>query len=329
MKLLLVELTRLRWRRAVLILLALCFAVPALILVTLAWDTRPVSDADLRHAQQQVDRDRAQMQPQIDDCIAHPGQFGMPRDLPAAEIEANCREMMEPQLEWYLYRPQLDLAEQRQETGIGVIVVLLGLVMLIATTFVGHDWNSGSMSNQLLFEPRRLRVWGAKALIVFTTGLVASGLALAAYWGALNVISDRRDLVVSPVAWELIRESAMSGALIAAAAGLGAYALTMLFRSTVATLGIMFGVSVAGSILTMAILGERGQRWLLPTNLQAFVLDGYEYWDATKCGDGMSFGDESRCMSVITRADASVLFLVLLVLAVALSTWSFRRRDVP
>ena len=46
-------------------------------------------------------------------------------------------------------------------SGLAVVVSHL-LLVLVGTTFVGHDWNSGSMSNQLLFEPRRLRVWAAK-----------------------------------------------------------------------------------------------------------------------------------------------------------------------
>ena len=45
--------------------------------------------------------------------------------------------------------------------------MLVTLVMLLAgTTFAGHDWNTGSMGNQLLFEPRRARVWGAKLAAV-------------------------------------------------------------------------------------------------------------------------------------------------------------------
>lgn len=328
MKLLLVELTRLRWRRAILILLALCFVVPALIFATQTWDSRPYSAAEMESLRAEQ---TSMFQGQIDDCIDNPEMwFGPADDMSADEVAQMCNEMMgDPEGNFYLERQPLDLAQVRHESGFGVITVLLGLVMLIGTTFVGHDWNSGSMSNQLLFEPRRLRVWGAKAFIVFTVGLAVSALALAAYWGALNVVSDQRNLVVAPETWELIRESAARGALIAAAAGLGAYAMTMLFRSTVATLGIMFGVSVAGSILTMAILGNRGERWLLPTNLQAFVMDGYEYWDPTKCGDGAYYGDEARCMTTITQGDASVFFLVLLVLGVALSVWSFRRRDVP
>ena len=42
-----VELTRLRWRRAVLLLLVLAVAIPAFIGVAQAWSTRPVSEGEI------------------------------------------------------------------------------------------------------------------------------------------------------------------------------------------------------------------------------------------------------------------------------------------
>jgi ABC-2 type transport system permease protein len=329
MKLLAVELTRLRWRRAVLILLGVSFVVPAIIWAGLMWNTRPVSDADLRQAQQQVDRDLAAMQGEIDRCIQHPRQYGINKDLDEAILRGRCEEMMgRPQIDWYLYRPQLDVAQERTNTGGGVITVLIGLVMLIGTTFVGHDWNSGSMSNQLLFEPRRLRIWGAKALIVFVVGLVTSALALAGFWAATAAVAAQRDLVVAPGTWDLIRDSAARGALLAALAGVGAYALTMLFRSTVATLGIMFGVSVGASILIVVIAQEQAERWLPSSNVYAWLFDGYEYWDESLCRGGYS-GDGSQCMAHLSQSAGATYLVAILAVAVLLSLWSFRRRDVP
>ena len=53
--LLLVELTRLRWRRAVACLLVACLLVPAAIWVGTAWDTRPFSDSAPKIARASVD----------------------------------------------------------------------------------------------------------------------------------------------------------------------------------------------------------------------------------------------------------------------------------
>jgi ABC-2 type transport system permease protein len=333
-KLLLVELTRLRWRRAALVLLAACFLVPALVWGGWMWNTRPVSDADLRQAQAQVDqfRDDPSLQREIDRCVQHPRQYGVPPDADEASLREACAEMMGPTIEMYLYREQLDIAQGRIDTGAGVITILIGLIMLIGTTFIGHDWNSGSMSNQLLFEPRRIRVWGAKALIVFGVGLVTSLLALAGFWAATAAVAAQRNLTVPPGTWDLIRDSALRGVLLASLAGVGAYALTMLFRSTVATLGIMFGVSVGGSILIAVILQEHAERWMLYSNVYAWLFDGYDFYDESLCRGGFSgnySGDGSECMAHLSQSAGASYLLVILVVSVALSVWSFRRRDVP
>ena len=76
MRLLGVELTRLRWRRAVVLLLLACLVVPGVIFAATAWNTRPVSGAELAHAQQQVDRmrDEPGHQPSDPALRAAPGE---------------------------------------------------------------------------------------------------------------------------------------------------------------------------------------------------------------------------------------------------------------
>ena len=326
-RLLSVELTRLRWRRAVIVLLVGCVLVPTLIWVGVAWNTRPVSGAELRDAQQQVERESQQpyVKQEINRCIKHPGQYGVDPDDP----EASCREMVEPRLDWFLYRPQLDVADQREDSGLGVVTILVALVMLLGTTFVGHDWVSGSMSNQLLFEPRRLRIWAAKGVVVFLAGLVVSALVLAAYWGAIWLLAESRDLQASGHQWDLIRHSAMRGSVLVALAGFGGYALTMLFRSTVATIGVMFASAVGGSLVIVAVLGEEGQRWLVTSNFSAVLFNGYEF------STGEAFCESTAAGTVCTgfehvTLEAGALYLgALAIVAAALSVWSFRQRDVP
>jgi hypothetical protein len=111
--------------------------------------------------------------------------------------------------------------------------------------------------------------------------------------------------------------------------GLLGYALTMLFRSTVATLSLMFGVAIAGSLVILAVLGEGATRWLLPTNFLAFVLGGFTYYDESACSyspDGMVTG---MCERHLSAMDGGVLLAVIMVVAVVLSMWSMQRRDVP
>ncbi|MFA6298591.1 MAG: hypothetical protein WC642_05455, partial [Nocardioides sp.] len=258
-RLLHVELTRLRWRRAVLLLLAAAVVVPTLIAATLIWDTRPPS-------QVQLDVARANGAAEIARCEKRPGQFGVSdRD--------RCEEQV---VGWYTHNQPLRLGQERGETGLAVVAVLTLLVMLAGTTFAGHDWNSGSMSNQLLFEPRRGRVWAAKALVVLVTSFVISAVVSATYWSALWMVARSRDLRVPDGVLVDCLEFALRGSVFAAVAALGAFAMTMLFRSTVATVGILFGVVLAGSLF-FAALGV-SERWFPHKNVAAIIKDGTRYY---------------------------------------------------
>ena len=326
MRLLGVELTRLRWRRAAVVLLLACVLIPAVLFAGLAWNTRPVSEADLRQAQQEVERYAATMEQDVESCLASPRRHGIPR---SEDPERLCREFYgeEPQVDWFLHRPQLDVEREREGTGLGVVTILIGLVMLLGTTFAGHDWNSGSMSNQLLFEPRRARVWTAKAMAVLLAGLVTAAVVLTGWWGAVWMLAESRDLTTAPETWEQVREGVGRAVPLVAGAGLGAYALTMFFRSTVATLGVLFAVAIGGNLLLVAVLGEQATRWLLPTNVMAVLLDGLTYYDPSiACPPRERFCDQQ---AMLTLAGGATYLGVLLLVAVLASVWSFRRRDVP
>ena len=64
----------------------------------------------------------------------------------------------------------------------------------------------------------------------------------------------------------------LRGTLLAVGAALLGYSLTMLFRSTVVTLGILFGVAVASTIIIGVLpLDGENERYMLHTNVAAFV----------------------------------------------------------
>ena len=337
MRLVAVELTRLRWRRAVVILLAGCVIIPALLWAGLAWGTRPVSDAEIAQAKEMVAQNMAGNQEALDQCVANPEDFDVPAD---GDTEQLCQEYMgigtADDYRWYLTRQPLDVAGERGGTGIAVISLLAALAMLVGTTFAGHDWNSGSMSNQLLFEPRRRRVWLAKAAAVFVTSLVVSAVALALWWAAVWLLAGVRDVQVTQHVWGTIAASAARGSLLAAGAAVAGYALTMFFRSTVATLGVMFAVAVAGQAVFVAVIGESAMRWVLPTNIAAFLFNGYHYYDGSSSGvdDCVDVGNGAiECggggMAHLSLTFGATYLLVILGICVVLSLWSFQRRDVP
>jgi len=121
------------------------------------------------------------------------------------------------------------------------------------------------------------------------------------------------------------------GAVLVAAIAvsrLPGHELTMLFRSTVATLSLMFGAAIAGSLLIIAVLGEGATRWMLPTNFLAFVLGGFTHFDGSACMSSPDGMVSESCERHVSTTDGGVFLAAIVVLAVLLSMWSRQRRDV-
>ncbi len=160
--------------------------------------------------------------------------------------------------------------------------ILAVLLLLAAATYVGADWNSGSMSNQLLFEPRRTRVWAAKAAILALAALVVGLVVQALFWLAIRALAASRDLDVAPDVWDPVPGIVLRGTLLVVGAALLGFSLTMLFRSTVVTLGILFGVAVASTIIIGVLpLDGENERYMLHTNVAAFVQHGADYYNSS------------------------------------------------
>jgi ABC-2 type transport system permease protein len=319
-----VELTRLRWRRAILVLLAACIIVPGVIFAVTAWNTRPVSDAELRAAQHQVDRleHRGQFARELRSCQQHPERFGV-------SSSEDCASQVGPQVAWFLSRAPLDVRDLSRSLGPTVIALLAGLLMLLGTTFAGADWSSGSMSNQLLFEPRRLRVWVAKAGAVLLVAGVTGAVVLAGFWSAVLLLASSRGIDVTPHLTSFIRGESLRGVALIAAGALAAYAVTMFFRSTVATLGVLFGVALVGSLL-LAALGV-SIRWFPHANVAAWILDGFRYYVNPPASCRAGQGSAAACSGehTLTMTHAAAYLGTFLVVALALSAAAFRRRDIP
>jgi ABC-2 type transport system permease protein len=324
-RLLQVELNRLRWRRAVVILLAAAIVVPVVIFVAVAIETRPAGDAERARAEQMMreEREAPYIQKELKRCQRQPGQYGVGDGQ-------TCEDLVLPQLEWFLDNPQLDLRDQVEDgAGIGVAAVLAVLLLLVGTTFVGHDWNTGSMGNQLLFESRRTRVWLAKGAAVLGTSVVVAGLVLFSYWGGLLALAHSRDLPVPDGVVGDVYGQALRATLLAAVAGVAGYLLTMLFRSTVATLGALFATAVAVPIL-FSVFTFPGHISLQPQNNGwALISGGIEItdYDDEKCWDDPANTD--GCIVEISTADSALYFGSLLVAVGVPSLLLYRRRDVP
>lgn len=318
------EVTRLRWRRAVIALMVLAIVVPTLIMAGTLWDTRTVTEAERDNARAEM---AAAAERSVNDCLERPRDYGIrAKDFTEEQVAAKCerRAGQMGEVDDWIYRPALTVKETREGSGLALASLLTLIAALIGTTFAGHDWATGSMGNQLLFEPRRWRVWAAKfgAVVLGATAMTVVGLSI--FWAGIWVATEVRDLTIGEHQWRWTLTAAARTVVLVAGAGGAAYALTMLLRTTVGALGVIIGLGVGSSIVLALTLGEHAQRWMLATNAFAFVLGEQEYYvDSEECWRG---GD---CHELLTGPEGALYLGVLVAVVIAASLLSFRRRDVP
>ena len=319
-----VELTRFRSRRAILLMLLAGALLTVLFAGTAVWDSRPVTASQLTDARNQAAEAAADpdLRAELATCRTHPQQY-----FGAQATAAQCDRALTPQMQKYLPRQPLPLAQVRHGRAITLMLLLSALAIIAGATFAGGDWASGSMGNQLLFEPRRTKVWLAKALAVTLGTLAATAVLVAGFWLALTLTASARGLPLSATVQEQIRWLSLRGVLLAGFAGLGGYALTMLLRHTVGAVALLFAYAVGGEALVAVIPGDRVGRWSLGNNVVAWLRDGARVFDdSIVCGPSLNVCDQHYRLAL---GHGAVYLGTLLVVTLALSWLTFRRRDVP
>jgi len=329
-----VEWFRLRSRRLVWLLVALGLAGAAAVLVGITINAMPPSAAQLASAQAQVDQQLADpsLQDMVQQCrtaVAGGGSADWPSDM-------NCDDLL-PRADWYLGWSQPSYVNLFTNMVAGVTALLAMAMALIGVIFAGADWAAGTIGTQLLFQSRRGQVFAGKAIVlallaavlgVITIG-VAWGLSYwaAARWGTTAMVDAtgyRGDQVTVTTADLLGR--ALRALAVVVGATLGGYALAMLFRSSVLPLALVAGYALVGETLARAIGIERTWSYLLSTRLLAWLVGPAELpIYPTNCSVGPC---EPRILSVSVTA-GGVYLGVLIAAVVAVSAWSFQRRDVP
>jgi hypothetical protein len=159
---------------------------------------------------------------------------------------------------------RLRIHETYSDTVKGTGFAMVFIAFVIGASFVGAEFGAGSLSTQLLFEPRRVRVVAVKAVAV-GIGIAVLSIAILLYIGLLQwagsswrgVVNDLDGTWFAARAGDIVR---VTGA--AALAGIAAYAITVVTRRTVAAVG---GLLVIGWV--SAIIGSlRNWRWVAKYN---------------------------------------------------------------
>ena len=329
MRLTLVELRRFRARRAIALTLLLAVAAVVLLAGATVWSTRSATEAEVAAAGAQLEVERADRREDLERCLdraSAASEESEESDASDAAAADRCQEL-DPQLEWFLPREPLDLTEEQRGAGLAMALLLTGAAVVVGATFAGADWHARSLSTQLLFEPRRLRVWSAKATAVALGLTLVTLVVTAAFWGALLLVAGSRGLTVATDTLQAISLHGARTIALSVAAGLGAFALTMALRSTMATLALLFAYVAAGEALLASLSLQEAGRWSLANNVKAWLLDGVEIFDAALCPPGA--GPACDPTYTLSGLHGAAYLGILLALAVAVSLVSFARRDVP
>lgn len=160
-----------------------------------------------------------------------------------------------------------------QLAGWGVLIAVGAAVL--GASYVGADWRSGVIESQLVRQPRRLRLFGAK----FAAVGMAAGF-LAAFAGAAVLAS-----VIPAAVWRGQTSGTGSAFWLASAAMIGRIALAavvfavvaggiaMIARNTAAGVAVGMVTFIAGGIAA-ALTGAWTRFISLPSNLVAWIAQG-------------------------------------------------------
>jgi hypothetical protein len=146
---------------------------------------------------------------------------------------------------------RLNISKHYGDTVGGVGAAMVIVAFIVGSSFVGAEFGAGSLSTQLIFEPRRTRVAAVKAIAV-GIGFALTALALLLYLGLLMFAGSELRGVVNGLdaTWFAARAGDLARVAGAVAlAAIAAYSITLVARRTVAAVaGLLIGQVASGII---------------------------------------------------------------------------------
>ena len=251
--------------------------------------------------------------------------------------EQDCRDTGAPPEECVVTEPTLaDFTESATpfkevaRTGLQLSTLLVAVVaFMIAASFIGAEYGSGSIANWLTFIPRRGQVFWSKLLTV------AGFAAFLGLFGATLVLSGTLVLAhLHGSRIESIRQFAEMGArtiLPVVMLAIIGFCIGLLTRHTAGAIGLLLAFAVvwfvrAGPLSSLA-WAQRITPWTPEGNIAAIVDRGYTYSvpleKVTPDGVNIEFVQHH-----VSFTHALVYWSILLALVVIGSLLIFRRRDV-
>jgi ABC-2 type transport system permease protein len=215
-------------------------------------------------------------------------------------------------------------------TAIELSTVLVGLVaFMIAASFIGAEYGTGSIANWLTFIPRRGHVFWSKLLTLIGFGALLGAFGVALVLTAGLVLARLHASHIASLR-ELAGLGARSVVIVIGLAVLG-FCIGLVTRHTAGAIGVLLAYLIVFALRT-GFLGERSwsQRvtpFTLEGNLAAILDHGYSYSVPVEkvTANGVS---TELVQHTVSLAHGAIYWTILLAVVVVGSLMIFRRRDV-
>jgi ABC-2 type transport system permease protein len=316
-RLLRAELNRLRSRRFSLIALLAVFLALAAFQVVVNFEVTPPTPAEQARSQAQYEEAHR-------DWVANHETWE--QDCQQSNSPAEC-VVPEPQLSDF--SGSISFSEVAT-TSLTLAVYLVGLVAyLVAGSFIGAEYTTGSMANWLTFLPRRGQVFTAKLIVVVGFAALTSALASAFVIAAAAALTRFHNGQVSGLSH--LAQTGGRGTAVAAALAAVGFSVGLLTRHTAAAIGALLGYLfiwfVRSGLLAQLTFAQRLTPWSPEGNIQAIVENGHKYYlpISRLTTDGEVMDSVERTISL---SHGIVYWAVLLFVVIVGSLLAFRRRDV-
>jgi ABC-2 type transport system permease protein len=317
------ELKRVRARRITRFLLLGLVAVLVIIWIGYAYNSRPLSDAEKQQYQSYFDEsltdyhrfcnDDATLKDGVDADQSPWGDCTYP---PTADQYSYDRSSHFSDL------PSASLA----------FALLAGAAMLLlASSMVGGDINSGNLGTQLLFVPQRGRVFLARAAATVVTAVAVAvatiGIGSLGMWLVMrHFVAADADAHGNARLWWA---TGARGILVVVALALTGYAITWILGHTAATIGVAGAWMIFVEQFVAGADQVAGLRPFTPAMNLVAIAQGRGTYSISTCTNSVSQGYSCDYVEkTYTLAHALTLWGVILAVLLALAMWWFHRKDV-
>jgi ABC-2 type transport system permease protein len=220
--------------------------------------------------------------------------------------------------------------KQAASTALELSTVFVSLAaFMIAASFIGAEYNSGSISNWLTFVPRRAPVFWSKLLTMIGFAALLGACTAALVLAAAVVLARFHNSAIESLRG--LAETGARGVLVVVGLAVLGFCLGLITRHTAGAIGALLAFLVVSFVrigpLSSLAWAQRMTPWTPEANFAAIVDRDYKYYVPVEkmTPDGMStdFAEHSLSFS-----HGMTYWAVLLLVVVAGSLLIFRRRDV-